>query len=326
MPTLLPVDRLDIQILVDNATDGLSSTPPNVESEFAFATRRGLRASSGRCLCCAVHGFSCLLTATRGATRHTVLFDSGPEDFAFERNTTRLGADLGQVESIVLSHGHWDHSGAMFSALGAIRARNGNRAVPYYAHPGMFRSRAMRLPNGGLRFMDDVPSIADLTAQGADVVCTSEPQLFLDDMFYVSGEIPRVTPFERGLPGQVRRTEDGSGWEPDELLMDERWLAVNLKSKGLVVLSACSHAGIVNVLTHARASFADVPLHGVMGGLHLSGANEAIIPQTVAAMAEFKLTQIAAGHCTGWRAIAALAAAFGDKVLAPAAVGKRYTF
>jgi 7,8-dihydropterin-6-yl-methyl-4-(beta-D-ribofuranosyl)aminobenzene 5'-phosphate synthase len=326
MPTLVPVDKLEIQILVDNATDGLSSTPPNVENEFAFATRRGLRASSGRCLCCAVHGFSALLTVTRGATRHTVLFDSGPEDFAFERNSARLGADLGQVESIVLSHGHWDHSGAMFSALGAIRARNGGRAVPYYAHPGMFRLRAMRLPNGGLRFMDDVPSIADLTAQGADVVCTTEPQSFLDDMFFVSGEIPRVTPFERGLPGQVRKTEDGSGWEPDELLMDERWLAVNVAGKGLVVLSACSHAGIVNVLKHARASFADVPLHGVMGGLHLSGANEEIIPQTVAAMAEFKLAQIAAGHCTGWRAISALATTFGDKVLAPSAVGKRYMF
>jgi len=326
MPTLTPVDKLEIQILVDNATDGLSSTPANVESEFASATRRGLRASSGRCLCCAVHGFSGLLTATRGGTKHRVLFDSGPEDFAFERNSARLGADLGQVEAIVLSHGHWDHSGAMFSALGAIRARNGGRAVPYYAHPGMFRSRAMRLPNGGLRYMDDVPSIADLTAQGADVVCTTEPRAFLDGMFYVSGEIPRVTPFERGLPGQVRKTEDGSGWEPDELLMDERWLAVNVKGKGLVVLSACSHAGIVNVLKHARASFPDAPLYAVMGGLHLSGANEAIIPQTVAAMAEFKLAQIAAGHCTGWRAIVALATAFGDKVLAPSAVGKRYTF
>lgn len=324
MPTLLPVDKLEIQVLVDNATDGLSSTPANVENEFAFATRRGLRASSSRCLCCAVHGFSALLTATRGGTRHSVLFDSGPEDFAFERNTQRLGADLGQVEAIVLSHGHWDHSGAMFTALNAIRARNGGRKVPYYAHPGMFASRAMRLPNGGVRLMDDVPSVADLTALGADVVSTAEPRAFLDDMFYVSGEIPRVTPFERGLPGQVRRTADGQ-WEPDELLMDERWLAVNVEGKGLVVLSACSHAGIVNVLTHARASF-DAPLYAAMGGLHLSGGNEAIIPQTVAAMADFKLAQIAAGHCTGWRAIAALSAAFGDKVLAPSAVGKRYTF
>jgi len=326
MVGLVAVDRLEIQVLVDNTTDGLSSTPSNVENEFAFATRRGLRASSGRCLCCAVHGFSALLTAVRGDRRHTVLFDSGPEDFAFERNCSRLGADLGQVEAIVLSHGHWDHSGAMFAALGAIRARNGARTVPYYAHPGMFRSRAMRLPNGGLRYMDDVPGIADLTAQGADVINTTEPQTFLDGMFHVSGEIPRVTGFERGLPGQVRQTEDGSGWEPDELLMDERWLAVNVADKGLVVLSACSHAGIVNVLTHARDCFAGTPLHAVMGGLHLSGANEAIIPQTVAAMGGFGLSQIAAGHCTGWRALTALASAFGDKVLAPSAVGKRYTF
>jgi 7,8-dihydropterin-6-yl-methyl-4-(beta-D-ribofuranosyl)aminobenzene 5'-phosphate synthase len=326
MNSLAPVDKVEIQVLVDNATDGLSSTPANVESEFAFATRRGLRASSGRCLCCAVHGLSCLITAHRGAARHSVLFDTGPEDFAFERNTMRLGADLGQVESIVLSHGHWDHSGAMFLALNAIRARNGGRTVPYYAHPGMFRSRAMRLPGGGLRLMDDVPGIADLTAHGANVICTTEPQVFLDDMFFVSGEIPRVTPFERGMPGQVRKTEDGSGWEPDELLMDERWLAVNVAGKGLVIFSACSHAGIVNVLTHARASFRDWPLHAVMGGLHLSGANEEIIPQTVAAMKEFNLATIAAGHCTGWRAMSALAAAFGDKVLAPSAVGKRYTF
>jgi len=255
-----------------------------------------------------------------------VLFDSGPEDFAFERNTARLGADLGQVETIVLSHGHWDHSGAMFSALGAIRARNGNRTVPYYAHPGMFRSRAMRLPNGGLRFMDDVPGIADLTAQGAEVVCTAEPRAFLDDMFYVSGEIPRVTPFERGLPGQVRKTEDGSGWEPDELLMDERWLAVNVAGKGLVVLSACSHAGIVNVLTHARASFADVPLYARWAACIWP------VPTRRSSRRRWRRWPISssrrspAGHCTGWRAIAALATAFGDKVLAPSAVGKRYSF
>ena len=90
MATLAPVDRLEIQVLVDNATDGLSSTPPNVENEFAFATRRGLRASSARCLCCAVHGFSALLTATRGGNSHSVLFDSGPEDFAFDRNCIRF--------------------------------------------------------------------------------------------------------------------------------------------------------------------------------------------------------------------------------------------
>ena len=124
----------------------------------------------------------------------------------------------------------------------------------------------------------------------------------------------------------MRRTDDGNGWEPDPLIMDERWLAVNVAGKGLVVLSACSHAGVINVLKHARASFPEEPLHGVMGGLHLAGPNEAIIPQTIEALAEFNLSSIAAGHCTGWRALAALANAFGDKVLAPSAVGKHYTF
>ncbi len=326
MSNLRPVDRVEIQILVDNATDILSSAPPYVESEFGYATRRGLRIQAGRCLCCAVHGLSCLLTAYRGPDRHTVLFDTGPEDYAFERNAARLGVDFGQIESIVLSHGHWDHAGAVLLALDAIRRRNGNREVPFYAHPGMFRSRAMKLANGEIRLLDDIPSIDDLTAYGARVLCTTEPQAFLSDMFYVSGEVPRVTSFEPGLPGQMRRTDDGNGWEPDPLIMDERWLAVNVAGKGLGVLSACSHAGVINVLKHARASFPEEPLHGVMGGLHLAGPNEAIIPQTIEALAEFNLSSIAAGHCTGWRALAALANAFGDKVLVPSAVGKHYIF
>jgi 7,8-dihydropterin-6-yl-methyl-4-(beta-D-ribofuranosyl)aminobenzene 5'-phosphate synthase len=214
----------------------------------------------------------------------------------------------------------------MLLALGVIRSRNGGREVPFYAHPGMFRSRGIRVPGGGVRSMDDVPGIDDLTTLSARVICTTEPQCFLDDMVFLSGEIPRVTSFERGLPGQVRRTEDGKGWEPDEWLVDERWLAVNIAGKGLVVFSACSHAGIVNVLKHARAIFPGVRIHRVMGGLHLSGTNEAIIPQTVEAMKEFQLATIAAGHCTGRRAMSALAAAFGDKVLAASAVGKRYIF
>jgi 7,8-dihydropterin-6-yl-methyl-4-(beta-D-ribofuranosyl)aminobenzene 5'-phosphate synthase len=325
MAMLAPVDKLEIQILVDNVTDGLSTTPANVEGEFASLTRRRL-SFSARCMCCAAHGLSCLVTADRGGTKHTVLFDSGPEEYAFERNTTRLGADLGKVESIVLSHGHWDHSGAMLLALDAIRRGNGGREVPYYAHPGMFRRRGRTLPGGIVQPMDDVPGIVELSDRGARVIATAEPRSFLDDMFFVSGEIPRVTPFERGLPGQVRRTDDGKGWEKDELLMDERWLGIHVKDKGLVVLSACSHAGIVNVLKHARASFPGVRLHAVMGGLHLSGVNEEIIPQTVEAMKEFGLSTIAAGHCTGWRAIGALSNAFGDKVLAPTAVGKRFSF
>ena len=328
MSTLEAVDSIQVQILVDNVTDNLSSVPSFVETEFAALgrRRRGAWVLGGDCLCCAAHGLSCLLTIRHDGAAHTVLFDTGPEDRTFEQNVSRLGVDLGPVEAIVLSHGHWDHAGAMLRALQLIMDRNGGQPVPCYTHPDMFRTRASKQPDGAMRVMSDVPGIEAMTSCGGRVINTTEPQLVAGHTLYVSGEIPRVTRFERGLPGQHRRTLDGTGWELDEAIRDERFLAVNVAGKGLVVLTACSHAGVVNVLTHARACFPDVPLHAVVGGLHLSGTNEKIIPDTVEALRPFDLSVIAAGHCTGWRATAALANAFGDRRLVPLSVGKRFAF
>ncbi len=324
MISVKPVDRLEIHILVDNATDSLSSVPAHVESEFSYLRRKGMRILSGKCICCANHGLSCLITAHRDGSSHTVLFDTGPEADTFERNSHRLGIDLGIVEALILSHGHWDHAGGMLRAIDMIRADGNNRDLPFYAHPGMFRTRGRQLPDGAMLSMEDVPSIKELAAHGARVVSTRAPQVFLDGMFYLSGEIPRVTPFEQGLPNHYAKMENG--WEADPWIIDERWLGVNVAGKGLVVFTACSHAGVVNVLKHARATIQDGPLHAVMGGFHLSGPTEKIIPETVEAMREFGLASIAAGHCTGWRAMTALANAFGDKIVTPTAVGKRVVY
>lgn len=225
---------------------------------------------------------------------------------------------------MMLSHGHWDHAGAMLQALDLMQLANGGRAVPTYMHPDMYAQRAMRAPDGSMRPFDDIPSPQALARHGAHVVHSRQPQTVLDDCFYISGEIPRVSGFEIGLPGQHRRIDDSSDWEPDPLLRDERFLAVRIRDKGLFVFSACSHAGIVNVLTHARDRFPGVPLHGVMGGFHLAGVHEKIIPQTVDAMRAFDLSVIAAAHCTGWRALSALSAAFGPAVV-PCSVGKTFT-
>jgi 7,8-dihydropterin-6-yl-methyl-4-(beta-D-ribofuranosyl)aminobenzene 5'-phosphate synthase len=102
-------------------------------------------------------------------------------------------------------------------------------------------------------------------------------------------------------------------------------LVAHVRGLGLVVFSACSHAGIVNVCTEVRRLFPDPPIHCVMGGLHLGGVMEAIIPQTVEALRPFEIGHIICGHCTGWRALHALANAFGDKV-SQSAVGTTYTF
>jgi 7,8-dihydropterin-6-yl-methyl-4-(beta-D-ribofuranosyl)aminobenzene 5'-phosphate synthase len=322
---LVEADRVEVLVLVDNVTDNLSSTPLFVENEWPRLWKRGMRALSGRCLCCAAHGLSCAITVWRGARARTLLFDTGPDEVVFERNVERLGFDVASVEGIVLSHGHWDHCGAMLRALQMIRSRNGGRDVPTYMHPDMYRTRATKAADGSFRLFEDVPSAAQLTQHGAEVIHSTRPQRALEDCVYISGEIPRLTSFEVGLPGQHRMTDDGNGWEPDPLIMDERFVAVAVKGKGLLVFTACSHAGVINVLKQARSCFPALPLYGVLGGFHLSGTNERVIPDTVEALREFDLSVIAAAHCTGWRATGALANAFGDAVV-PSAVGKLYKF
>jgi len=99
---------------------------------------------------------------------------------------------------------------------------------------------------------------------------------------------------------------------------------VNLRGKGLVVFSACSHCGIVNVLHEARRLMPEVPVLAAMGGFHLSGTNERVIPQTVADLGGFGMRWMFPSHCTGWRALNALERAYGDAVVVPGAVGKTF--
>ena len=322
MAGLEPVDRLEFQVLIDNVTDSLSTAPPNVTLEWPALMRAGMRQLSGTCQCCANHGLALIVKAFRGTKSRAILFDAGPVEFAVEYNGTRLGVEFGSIDAVVLSHGHWDHAGGLPMALELIRKANGNRPIPCYLHPGMFRQRALPLPGGGLLPIREIASPDDLAAKGAIPVVTKEPQIFVEGMFFVSGEIPRVTSYEKGFPGHKRRSEDGKSWEDDPLIMDERFLAAHVKGKGIVVFTACSHAGVVNVLTHARSSFPSIPLHAVTGGFHLSGGNEKIIAESVRDIGNFGLKMICPGHCTGWRALNALATAYGDSIVAPLAVGK----
>ena len=325
MPALQPVDRLEVQVLVDNVTDTLSSTPAFVTREWTMLQRQGMRVSSGGAICCANHGLSLVVTAHGPGGARTLLFDGGPVDYAIERNGVRLGINFGAIGAVMLSHGHWDHAGGLPRAISLIVQGNAGRTVPLYLHPGMFQPRGMRQPDGGVLPFEPIPLPAAWADLGAEPVVTDQATMCLDDMFFVSGEIPRVTTYETGLPGQVSRTDDSQAWQPDPLLMDERFLAVHVRDKGLVIFSACSHAGIVNVLHHARALFPTVKLHAAMGGFHLAGPTEAIIPETVRDLGGFGLDLIIPAHCSGWRAVNALVQAYGEQVVVPAAVGKLFS-
>lgn len=323
-PELLAVDKLEVQVLVDNVTDSLSTNPDNVQSEWASLSAQGrLQSLSGRATCCAHHGLSLLISVSVAEAKHVLLFDTGPEGATFMRNAGILGVDFSTIEAVVLSHGHWDHAGGLVAAIETISKARSNDRVDCFVHPGMFAERATKRPNGELLKFEPIPDLDTLANAGANVVNTREPQSIAGGAFYVSGEIPRVTKYETGFPGHVRRSNDGQSWEPDPLIVDERFVSVHVKDKGQFVFSGCSHAGLINVLTRAHSVFPSVPLYGIMGGLHLSGSTEKIIPETIADLKQFDLKFITSGHCTGWRALGAMASIFGEK-LVPMAVGKRY--
>ena len=322
---LKPVDQCEVCVLVDNVSDLLSTVPPFVTGEVANLVRAGMTEERGSCFCCAQWGLSLIVTVRVGGLTRTLLFDSGPEGYGVERNGQRLRVPFGDIEAAVFSHGHWDHVGGMETALRLITAANGGRPVPVHVNDGMFVRRAIPKPGGGLLPLGEVPSQERLAAAGGEVISDGSPRTLLDGVFYLSGEIPRRTAYEKGMPNQVCEVE--GRWEPDPWITDERWVAVRVRDLGAIVFTACSHAGVVNVLHHAREVFDPIPLYGVMGGFHLSGAAcEPIIPQTVDDMHQFGLKVIVPGHCTGWRAVQRLVRDFGESVVVPSAVGRRYLF
>lgn len=323
---LTPLDSCEVTVLVDNMMDILSTTPSFVTGEVANVRKAGAEMQAGKCLCCAQWGLSLVIKARSADGESTLLFDSGPEGYAVERNGDRLGVDFGGIDGAVFSHGHWDHVGGMTAALRLISEAKGRKDTPVFVNEGMFVSRGMSNQDGSVFPHEPVPSPQELADAGGRVVLGDEARTILDDRFYQSGEIPRVSGYEQGLKGQKRLMLDGT-WVPDELLMEERFIAVHLKNRGMLVFSACSHAGIVNVLRHAKEVFDPIPIYGVMGGFHLSGPYpESIMPQTIADMAEIGPELIIPGHCTGFRAIHKLIETFGEERVVPCAVGRTYNF
>jgi 7,8-dihydropterin-6-yl-methyl-4-(beta-D-ribofuranosyl)aminobenzene 5'-phosphate synthase len=119
-PHLLPVDRAEITVLMDNVTDSLSSAPDHVTKEWDMLRLAGMKTLAGSCQCCANHGLSLLLKTWRGEQMQTVLSDAGPAEETLAYNIQGLGIDMGEIDAVVLSHGHWDHGGGLPTAFKMI--------------------------------------------------------------------------------------------------------------------------------------------------------------------------------------------------------------
>jgi 7,8-dihydropterin-6-yl-methyl-4-(beta-D-ribofuranosyl)aminobenzene 5'-phosphate synthase len=334
-----PLDELVVTVIVDNETDTLSSTAAGIPQlpEAASLVMRTppTREHEGHpCipvfgeLCVACHGLSVLLTGTLGDERHSVLFDAGPYGDVWVENARRLGVDLASIEAVFLSHWHWDHSGALPAAVAAIsearRRAGAERPVVVDLHPDRPDQRGVRTPAGTVVMLPEEPTLDSLAAAGGQIELHDEPHLLGAGFFLGSGAIARTTSYETGLEGHI--SFRGEAGEPDPLIMDERFVAAEVRGRGVTVLSACSHAGVVNACLGAREHYPGADVDLVLGGFHLAGGGmEARIDATVADLAERIGPRIVApGHCTGWRAKAALAERFAPSHYAPSVVGTSF--
>src|SRR5689334_17772096 len=287
------LDELRLTVVVDNETDTLSSVDEGVPQSPEVAglvgrlpTAREFEGHPGKVvfdrLCCACHGFSVLATATRGDRQHTLLFDVGPYASVWKDNAARLGIDLSAIEGVFLSHWHFDHSGALPEVIAAIaeaRRRRGLEPPFVDVHPDRPDQRGILLPTGMMVLLPPEPALHQIDSAGARVIQQADDHVLLEGFFFGSGRIERVTPYETGLMGH--HSFRGSRGEADPLILDERFVAGVVRGRGVTVLSACSHAGVVNACLAARKRFGGANLDVVLGGYHLSGkAMEARIEPT----------------------------------------------
>lgn len=257
-----------------------------------------------------------------------MLFDVGPYADLWLANAARLGIDLATIELVFLSHWHSDHSGALAQVVAAVaearRKARLNAPVLVDLHPDRPDQRGILLPNGTMIMLAPEPTFEAVEAAGGRVVKSAKDHPLCDSFFFGSGQIDRVTPYETGLVGHHSfRGESGT---QDPLILDERYVAAQVRGRGVTLLSACSHAGVVNAALGAQAAFGQ-PIDLLLGGYHLSGkAMEARIETTVRDLRDrIRPRLVGPGHCTGWRAKVALAQAFAPDHYGPSAVGTAYT-
>lgn len=253
------------------------------------------------------HGFSCLVEHGD----RSWLFDTG-SGAGLLHNLNVLGVDPHRIESVVLSHGHYDHAGGLDGFLKVVGPR------PVYAHPDIFRSRFW-LGQHEKRFIGVPASQPELEQAGADFRF-SEDFLTLAPGLHFSGRIPRMTASETGDPHLVVSDPSGEGWVSDPIA-DDAALALETP-RGLIILLGCAHSGLINTVRHFLDKLGQQHVHAIIGGTHLGPASEAQFLETITFLAGLKVDRLGVSHCTGQIRSAQLHARFPDKVFF-AAVGSQ---
>jgi len=229
------------------------------------------------------------------------LFDTGQTGIVVE-NARKLGVTLSDIEGIILSHGHYDHSGGLRAVLGESGAKK------IYAHPGIFRRRYNLKKERKFRSIGFPDRKAVIEKKGGEFDFSRDRRQ-ISFRICLSGEIPHQTDFEKGEPDLVIREK--MKYMPDPFI-DEQYLVVE-SDDGLIMINGCCHSGLINSLRHLRLYRPQEKIRAIIGGLHLRSADSATLDKVMDALKEFEPESVIAGHCTGEAAETRLAREFGSR-------------
>jgi 7,8-dihydropterin-6-yl-methyl-4-(beta-D-ribofuranosyl)aminobenzene 5'-phosphate synthase len=230
-----------------------------------------------------------------------VLLDTG-QGHSCVYNADLLGVELGTIDKIVLSHGHFDHTGGLREVLRRMRKK-----VEILAHPDIWQPKYSDRTRRNPRYIGIPFQQNELESLGALFVLDKKP-VKINDFIMTTGEVPMITPYEE--VDAALYVKEGSGLRPDNVMDDQ---AIIIRTGiGLIIILGCAHRGMMNTIYHAKQLTGEDKLYAVVGGSHLISASEERFWQTVAALRETGVQKLGLCHCTGQKAISLLAQEFGE--------------
>jgi 7,8-dihydropterin-6-yl-methyl-4-(beta-D-ribofuranosyl)aminobenzene 5'-phosphate synthase len=317
---LKDIESAEVTCLVDNSVDVLL---PNTK----VACRPSLDENWFVHPLIAEHGFCAAVKLEINGIEHRLLFDSGLDPLAASHNAGILGLDLSCCELVISSHGHIDHAGGLLNIRKKIneekQKQKQKQKLPLVLHEDAFRNRLVKFQDGR-KINLPAPNRADLTEAGYNLVEKQSQSLWIEDSILVTGEIPRTNDFEKGFPNHY--SEIDGKMENDPLIKDDQAIVLNIKDKGLVIITGCAHAGIINIIKYAKELSGEDRIYALIGGMHLTGGVfEPLIPRTIDELEQLKPNFIIPCHCSGLKALTEISKNMPNAFIQNS-VGTKYIF